>query len=46
MSSYAQRRPRRRSRTSLWHKFVLLVGYGTLVYGLVRLILLLLVRLA
>lgn len=30
------RRQYRRRRMSLWHKFVLLAGYATLAYGLIR----------
>lgn len=30
------RKRRRRARLCLWHKFVLLVGYGTLLYSIAR----------
>ena len=40
-----RRRPVRRARLSLWHKFVLLVGYAALFYGAARGIVYLLVLL-
>lgn len=38
MTSYSSPRAgrARRPRLSLWHRFVLLVGYGALLYGLAR----------
>ena len=33
----------RRPRLSLWHRFVLLVGYGALLYGLARVVIYVLV---
>lgn len=34
--AYTPRRGHRRARLSLWHRFVLLVGYAALIYGLIR----------
>ena len=35
-ATYVPRSKRKRARLSLWHKFVLLVGYGTLLYSIAR----------
>ena len=40
-----RRRPCRACRLSLWHRFVLLVGYAAIAYGVIRDILYVLVRL-
>lgn len=34
--AYTPRQSPRRAKLSLWHKFVLLVGYGALIDGLIR----------
>lgn len=48
MTSYrieGRREKRRGGRMGLWHRFVLLVGYAALLYGLIRGVLYLLVLL-
>lgn len=42
---FGKRKAPRRARLSLWHKFVLLVGYAALLYGAARGVIYLLVLL-